>query len=219
MKPSARSRIRIGSGPNLSEGSQVPEPLTEETIRLAADGDADARRHLVEATLDAVWARAMRLLRRRDEADDIVQETYARALAALADWDPRGRFEAYLARIATNLVLERWRRARPTSGLEPDLVSPDAAEPWKTVAGDEEQRRRLAAVWQAVRRLGPEPRAAFLLYHAQGESCEAIARTLQAPVGTVKTWLHRSRRAVRREAEAILTGRDAPRCAECGDLT
>ncbi|MGB2753808.1 MAG: sigma factor, partial [Phycisphaerae bacterium] len=97
----------------------MADAVAEELVRRAAAGDAAARRRLVEATIDDLWALAMRLVQREDNADEIVQETYARALANLADWTPRGRFEGYLARIATNLVLERWRRARPAVPLDP----------------------------------------------------------------------------------------------------
>jgi RNA polymerase sigma-70 factor (ECF subfamily) len=81
-----------------------------ETVKRAAGGDSAARQSLVETTLDNLWGLAMRMTRRPDDADDIVQETYARAFATLSGLQPNGRFEGYLARIATNLMLERWRR-------------------------------------------------------------------------------------------------------------
>ena len=122
-----------------------------ETVRRAAGGDADARRSLVEATVDNVWALAMRLVRRRDDADEITQETYARLFAGIAGLTPTGRFEGYLARIATNLVLERWRRRRPTADLDGfDLSAADAMEPWQAVAKSEDEKRRLAAIWEAI---------------------------------------------------------------------
>jgi len=62
----------------------VADAVAEELVRRAAVGDAAARRRLVEATIDNLWALAMRLVRREDNADEIVQETYARALANLA---------------------------------------------------------------------------------------------------------------------------------------
>ena len=177
-----------------------------ETVRRAADGDAAARRSLVEATVDNLWALAMRLVRRRDDADDIAQETYARLFAGIGGLKPTGRFEGYLARIATNLVLERWRRRRPTADLaDYDVVAAATAmEPWQAVAKSEDERRRLAAVWEAIEDLECEQRAAFLLYYAQEEPCDEISRILDVPVGTVKTWLYRARNHVRQRAEARL---------------
>jgi RNA polymerase sigma-70 factor (ECF subfamily) len=179
-------------------------------VRSAAEGDAAASGRLIEATIDDLWALAMRLLRRPDEADDIVQETYARALAALPRLVPAGRFEGYLARVATNVVLERWRREPPRESLPDALVSPAALEPWRAVADREDEQRRLAAIWEGTGRLAAEPRAALLLFYAQGLSCDQIAQVLDAPVGTVKTWLHRARADVRRTAERILNGHAVP---------
>jgi len=187
----------------------MADALPWDIVRRAARGDPAARRDLVERTLDDLWRLAMRLTRRTDEADDVTQETYARAFATLDGLEPDGRFEGYLARIATNLVLARWRKQRPTAAVPAHL--PDAAaEPWQQVARDEDERRRLAAVWQAVGELDPKPRAAVLLFYAQGESCEAIGRLLDAPAGTVKTWLHRSRNRIRRRADALLAEQPAP---------
>jgi len=174
-------------------------------VKRAAAGDPAARRDLVNATLDNLWSLAMRLTRRPEDADDVVQETYARMFAALSGLEPSGRFEGYLARIATNLVLERWRRHRPSAPIAETIASPDAVEPWQTVADQEEDQRRLAAIWAAVGQLEPQPRAAVLLFYAHGESCEGIGQILDVPVGTIKTWLHRARNQVRQTAESLLS--------------
>ena len=197
----------------------MADGLAWDIVRRAADGDAGARRRLVEATLDNLWALAIRLTRRRDEADDVVQETYARMFAALPGLEPIGRFEGYLARIATNIVLQRWRRQRPSTAVTDGVIPPDALEPWQAVADQEEDRRRLAAIWTAIGRLPAEQRAAVLLFYAQGESCEGIARTLDVPVGTVKTWLHRARNQVRQAADVLLRGEPALNRAESEDLS
>lgn len=190
-----------------------------ETVKRAAGGDATAKRQLVEATLDGVWALAMRLTRRRDVADDVAQETYARVLANLGGLEPNGRFEGYLARTATNLVLERWRRERPTVAAVDTLASPEADEPWRAVAEQEDEQRRLAAIWAAVGQLEPRMRAAMLLYYAQEESYDEIGRILNVPIGTLKTWLYRARAEVRRGAEALLRGQPALGHSDPGDVS
>lgn len=195
----------------------MAEAVAWDIVKQAAHGDAQARRDLVEATLDGLWALAMRLTRRQDEADDVVQETYARVFQALDRLQPTGRFEGYLARTATNLVLERWRRDRPEVPVGETLPA-DSIEPWQAVADAEDDRRRLAAVWAAIGKLQPEPRAAVLLFYAQGESCEAIGGILDVPIGTVKTWLHRSRNQVRRRAETLLQNEPALGRAQTGEV-
>ncbi len=194
----------------------MAQALAWDIVRRAAQGDVNARRDLVEATIDGLWRVAMRLTRRQDDAEMIVQETYTRVFAALDRLEPTGRFEGYLARTATNLVLERWRRDRPTTPVADTLTS-DALEPWQTVADAEDDRRRLAAVWAAVQELEPKPRAAVLLFYAQNESCEAVGRILDVPVGTVKTWLHRSRNHVRQRAETLLRSQPALGSTQIGE--
>ena len=200
----------------MSDAAATPEPNGWALVRAAARDDPAARRRLVETTIDDLWRLAMRLTRSPEEADEVVQETYARAFGSLRRLTPNGRFEGYLARIATNLVLERWRRARPRAAMPAEVPDP-ALEPWQRLAESEEEARRLAAVWQAIGELDPKPRAALLLYYAQGLSCERIARTLDAPTGTVKTWLHRGRKQVRRRAEALLAETPAAGPAPRGD--
>ena len=194
----------------------MAQALAWDIVKRAARGDADARRDLVETTLDGLWRLAMRLTRREDDADDVVQETYTRVFAALDRLKPTGRFEGYLARIATNLVLERWRRQRPTAEVTETLTA-ETLEPWQTVADAEDDRRRLAAVWAAVQELEPQPRAAVLLFYAQNESCDAIGRILDVPSGTVKTWLHRSRNQMRERAQVLLRRETALDRAQTGE--
>lgn len=194
----------------------MAQALAWDIVRRAAQGDANARRDLVEATVDDLWRLAMRLTRRQDDADDVVQETYTRVFAALDRLEPTGRFEGYLARTATNLVLQRWRRDRPTTPVAETLTA-DAVEPWQTVADAEDGRRRLAAVWTAIQELEPQPRAAVLLFYAQNESCEAVGRILDVPVGTVKTWLHRSRNHVRQRVETLLRSQPALGSTQIGE--
>jgi len=184
----------------------MADAVAWQLVREAAAGDARARQSLVESTVDNLWALAMRLVRRRDEAEDIVQETFVRMFATISNLTPQGRFEGYLARIATNLVVERWRRKRPTGEISEAHPSPDEPEPWQAAAENEDRRRMLAAAWRAIEGLDPGPRAAVLLFYAQDQSCDEIAGTLDVPVGTVKTWLFRSRNHVRQEAARLLGG-------------
>jgi len=184
----------------------MADAVAWQLVSEAAAGDARARQTLVESTVDGLWALAMRLVRRRDEAEDIVQETFVRMFATISNLTPQGRFEGYLARIATNLVMERWRRRRPAGEISESQAAPDAPEPWQAAAETEDRRRLLDAAWRAIEGLDPGPRAAVLLFYAQDQSCNEIAETLDVPVGTVKTWLFRSRNQVRQEAGRLLRG-------------
>ena len=209
MKPYAAARIDRGDGRRDEKGLSMADAVSWDTVKAAAAGDGAARRQLVDETIGGVWSLAMRLTRQKDLADEIVQETYARVLANLEGLRPDGRFEGYLARIATNLVMERWRRHRPSVEISDAVPSADSTEPWQAVADAEDDRRRLAAIWAATQ----------LLYYAQGESYDEIAHILDVPAGTLKTWLHRARIEVRRSAEALLRGQTAIGRAATGEAS
>ncbi len=115
------------------------------------------------------------------EAGDHVQEAFVRAwtrwtyVSGLAD--PEG----WVRRVAHNLAVSRWRRARR-------LVLGQRAD--TAVAWDDEQR----AVVAALAGLPRQQREAIVLHHLVGLPVVEVARQLGAPVGTVKSWLSRGRR-------------------------
>src|SRR5205823_14089239 len=80
------------------------------------------------------------------------------------------------------------RARRPR--LAPVSTADDRIDPRPGVADPDDLGGELA---QAIDRLRPEYRLVFLLYHEQNLSYEEIAQSVQRPVGTVKTWLHRAR--------------------------
>lgn len=114
------------------------------------------------------------------EAVDHVQEAYVRAWAR---WTYVGGLqdpEGWVRRVAHNLAVSRWRRARRLVFR----VQPAAIE-W-----DDEQRE----VVDALRELPRQQRAAIVLHHLVGLSVDEVADELHAPPGTVKSWLSRGRR-------------------------
>jgi RNA polymerase sigma-70 factor, ECF subfamily len=179
-----------------------PEALARLAER-ARDGDAAAFRGLVDAATPRLYRLALRLLGDRDEADDVVQETFTRA------WDRRGELRdpaaalGWLAGIARNAARDRqrwWRRWRGpgavgSSGGEAlaELVGPDAPADQKLAAA--ELGERLA---RAMARLSDEHRAVLLLREVDGLSMGEIAELCGVPVGTVESRLHRARAALAR---------------------
>ena len=139
---------------------------------------------------------AYRLTGDHDDAQDLVQEVLVRVQRGLATYQP-GALHAWLARITTNVFLDDIRRKarRPTSTLpdEPDLVlppSPGADEVLSTerLSGD---------VQQALDTLSEDFRTAIVLCDVVGLSYDEIAEVLGVPVGTVRSRIHRARRAMR----------------------
>lgn len=88
-------------------------------VSLAIQGDRSAFAEIYAAHRGSVFGAAYRVLRDSEDAEDIVQETFARALAAIADYDERAPIGAWLCRIARNAAIDelRARGRRPVDGI------------------------------------------------------------------------------------------------------
>ena len=128
-----------------------------------------------------------RLVGDRAEVDDLVQETYLRAWRGLGGFRGSSRFTTWLFRIAVN-VARNWRRSqRPIRTLSESREREIPAPP----AFDDELL--LAAYGRALDRLPDDLRATFVLHEAEGMSYRDVAETLNCPIGTVMSRLHRAR--------------------------
>jgi RNA polymerase sigma-70 factor (ECF subfamily) len=158
-------------------------------IRRCLDGGQAAMIELVERFQGQVFGLCYRMLGQRQDAEDVAQETFIRALRSLHTWDSERDFEPWLLAIAGNrcrtALATRMRRPAVqmlidnVAGREPDL---QAAE---SLAEEVEL---------ALCHLRPEHRQAFLLFHQNELSYVEIAEAMDCPVGTIRTWIHRARR-------------------------
>ena len=156
-------------------------------VRRCLRGDDVAVRALVERFQAEVFGLCVRMLRHRQDAEDITQEVFLRIFRSLRSWDASRPLRPWIASIAVNRcrtwLVQRARRPELADYLHEVAAGPaadDAAE-------------LAAEIEAAVADLRPDYRAAFVLFHEQGQTYEDIATTLDRPVGTVKTWLHRAR--------------------------
>jgi RNA polymerase sigma-70 factor, ECF subfamily len=170
------------------KGEQLPDDVRELVGRCLA-GDQSAMTALVEEFRGQVFGLCYRMLGHRQDAEDMVQESFVRALRSLANFDTRREFMPWLLAIAGNrcrsLLSTRRRRTVATDKLD------EVADP----APDGRAARNIAEeIELALKELRPEYRQSFVLFHEQHMSYAEIAETLECPVGTVKTWVHRARR-------------------------
>lgn len=196
----------------LSEvSSPVALPRTAEAgwVVAASRGDKHAFARLVDLHGRAVLGLCARMLGNPEDGRDAAQETFARAWASLDRCDPGRPFVAWLLRIARNHCVDLLRRRGADPGLysldaeDGDRARPDPADPG-AVRGDEAvERRELAgALERAVAALPPNQREALLLFHVEQLPYKEVAATLDVPVGTVMTWLHRARAKLRKALAA-----------------
>ena len=160
-------------------------------LQQTAHGDRVAFQLVYEATSLKLYGVVVRILGRRDLADEVLQEVYIRV------WQRAGDFNAasgspitWLVAIARNLALDQARRKTPRSIEEfPEVLQlPSDDDPAATHEQNEELRRLQAC----LEVLEPEKRELVLLAYHYGMTREEIAARINRPVATVKTWLRRS---------------------------
>ena len=163
------------------------------------------------ALSDQVYRVARHLAGSREEADDLVQETYARAFRSWRSYQPGTNLRAWLLRILTNLNIDRGRRAQrtpPTQGLEAnDYYLYDRLTESDGGPSDEErvvERLSQDDIVEALASVPHDFRDVIVLVDIGDFSYQDAAQILDIPIGTVMSRLHRGRRILKRElAESV----------------
>lgn len=183
----------------------------DELIASARRGDRGALNRLLTDARPRLIAVALRIVRDRDEAEDVVQEALLKVCRSLTRFEGRSSFSTWLHRITVNAALDRLRRGsarrdRPAQGghgedgeapqASPDLV--DEQTPERLVS----RRETGAFVRGALDRLQPIHRDVLVLREFDGESYRDLARIVRCPVGTVMSRLHHARHKLVAELSA-----------------
>ncbi len=158
---------------------------------------------------DSLYNFARWLAGDRDEAEDLVQETYAKALRGFASFEQGTNFRAWMFRILRNTFLTSRTGLKPTVPLEDEesSVTPvDVATPESILLGNLDQQ----ALRDAIAELPVSYREVLLLCDVEEMSYKDIAEALSIPIGTVMSRISRARSALR----AILSGRHLSKVAQ-----
>jgi RNA polymerase sigma-70 factor (ECF subfamily) len=194
----------------VAERAPALNVLTDqEVVLLARGGQERAYRELVRRYERPIFSLLYRMVRDRELAEDLSQETFVKALNAIESYRPEYKFSSWLFQIANNAALDHLRRRElDTLSLEgsPHAVTPDAMEATALQIGDRaenplvivEAKELGGEIERAIAQLRPEYRACILLRHVDGRAYEEIAEMLDLPLGTVKTYIHRARNELRR---------------------
>ncbi|HEX2451317.1 MAG TPA: sigma-70 family RNA polymerase sigma factor [Gemmatimonadales bacterium] len=182
----------------------------QEIVALARSGEEAAYRELVRRYERPLFSLLYRMVRDRELAEDLAQETFVKALNAIESYRPEYKFSSWIFKIANNAAIDHLRRRElDTLSLEgsPHAETPEAIEATALQIGDrqespldEVEARELGGeIEAAIAKLRPEYRSCILLRHVEGRAYEEIAEILGLPLGTVKTYIHRARNELRRE--------------------
>jgi RNA polymerase sigma-70 factor (ECF subfamily) len=158
----------------------------------ALEGDDDAFEEIVRRYQRRVYGVARRICRRHDVADDVTQEAFVKAFAALDRFDPTRPFGPWVVRIATNVALNHLRSPRSREDPLPD-ESGELRAPERSALEDVLQGEAVRAHEQALDELPVEQRAVFVLRSEEELSYKEIAAALGVSMGTVMSRLFRAR--------------------------
>jgi RNA polymerase sigma-70 factor (ECF subfamily) len=162
-------------------------------------GDTAAFGCLVQKYQNRLYNSVWHMVGSEEDARDIVQDAFVRALVKLESFQRTATFYTWLFRIAYNVMISRQRRERPVASL--DLL--------RETSGDEPldggpaphhhlaQQETVVQVRQALAALSDEHRAIVVLREIEGCDYQTIAKLLDLPVGTVRSRLHRARMQLR----------------------
>jgi RNA polymerase sigma-70 factor (ECF subfamily) len=186
----------------------VGETAPETEARRLAEDARDRVRFEEEALdlADQVYRVARRMVSTREEAEDLMQETYARAFRSWRSFQPGTNLRAWLLRILTNLNIDRGRRVQRAPDTQPleegDYFLYNRLEEANPTRSDEERVDARLSQDDAVTALSAVPhdfRDVIVLVDIGDFSYNEAAQILDIPVGTVMSRLHRGRRILKRE--------------------
>src|SRR5689334_7546103 len=156
-----------------------------------ANGERDALRQLYEATSAKLFGVCLRILSDREESEDVLQDVY------VTIWRRADRFDAtrasvmtWVSTIARNRAIDRLRARGPMAYAEPveELEIADGSTPADVLLEAADDRNRLHhCLGELDDRTGNVIRTAFF----EGVTYEALAKRMDAPLGTVKSWIRR----------------------------
>ena len=161
-----------------------------ELVRRYLKGDSSALREVIERYQSDVLGLCIRLMRHRQDAEDVVQDVFVRVFRSLNRWDQERTLKPWILGIAVN----RCRTAMGKRAKRPTASDYLAEMPGKEVPPVD--RELAEALAEEVSSLRTEYREVFVLFHETGRNYEEIAEIVGRPVGTVKTWIHRARQAL-----------------------
>lgn len=171
-----------------------------ELIKRSQKGDLDSFNRLVEAYQGYIYNLTLRMLGRRDAAEDATQEAFISAYRNMGKFRG-GSFKMWLYRIASNVCHDQWRKAKKEASISLDELVLNSERSLTNGRESPEEyalRRELGQeIQKGLETLPQDQRMAVVLSDVQGLSYEEMAQVLNCPVGTVRSRLSRGRANLR----------------------
>jgi RNA polymerase sigma-70 factor (ECF subfamily) len=166
-------------------------------LAAVAKGDEAAFERLYAATRAKLYGVVLRILRRQDLSEEVIQDTYVKVWNNAAQFNPAVSSPiTWMAAIARNRAIDLVRK-RGELSLEDEPSAFEVAAETPDPLARREMSEELKRLLECVGRLEPDRQKLVLLAYYNGWSREQLATKFEAPVNTVKTWLRRSMMDIR----------------------
>lgn len=183
-------------------------------VSLAQEGREAAYRELVQRYERPVFSLIFRMVRDREVAEDLAQDSFIKVLNHIDKYRPEFKLSSWLFKIANNVAIDFLRKRQldtisidgsphARSAAEIEATSFDVVARQESALDEMEAKELGTAIERAIQGLRPEYRSCIMLRHVEGRSYEEIAATLDLPLGTVKTYIHRARHQLRDALEGL----------------
>ncbi len=175
-------------------------------IKGAIEGDEAAYRQLLDNYRGAIFNLLYKMVRNKEETEDLVQEAFMKAFKALPSFNEEYAFSTWLYKIAINNCIDHMRKKRlktysinkpvQSKDGELDREFPDTSmSPDRAILSDEKS----TIIEDAIDELPENYKIAIVLRHAEEKSYEEIAQILNIPLGTVKARIFRAREMLKKK--------------------
>jgi RNA polymerase sigma-70 factor (ECF subfamily) len=175
---------------------------------LAKQGRESAFRELVRRYERPVFSLIFRMVRDREIAEDLAQDTFIKVLNNIDRYRPEFKLSSWLFKIANNVAIDHLRKRQletvsmegsphASTATEIEATSFEIAAQQESALDEMEAKELGSSIERAIAGLRPEYRSCIMLRHVEGRSYEEIAAILDLPLGTVKTYIHRARHELR----------------------